>query len=180
MKKFISLLVLGVLLLVPIGAKALSFEIDVREDSCTECTEPVDGVCTTICTIAIKNNSGDLGEVKLQIIPATGVTISEVTAANGWTYSGTISDATFQSLLPVSDSAFTLATFKQTFSSSVEDCSPTIRLEDGKEYQIPTPEPTPNPPHTGVSLPVVILIGGVVVAITLYTITNKNKKMYKI
>ncbi len=179
MKKFFMLLVVGILLL-PMAAKALSFEIDAREDSCTECTEPVDGVCTTICTIYIKNNTGGLGEIKLEIVPASGVTISDVTTFEGWTYSGTLNNAVFQSLLPVDESSFALATFKQTFSSSIEDCSPTIRLEDGKEYPIPTPEPTPEPPHTGVSLPVVILLGGAVLAITLYTITNKNKKMYKI
>ena len=177
MKRFISLLVIGVLLLLPIGAKALSFGI---EGSCGECDEATEGICTTTCTIIVNNNTGDLGEVKVKITPATGVTISEVTAASGWTYSGTIDEAYFQALLPVSESKFTLATFKQTFSKSIQDCSPTIELEDGKTYIVPTPEPKPDQPNTGVSLPMVILIGGAAVAVVLYSVTNKNKKMYKI
>ena len=179
MKKFIMLLVLGVLMFLPMRAMALSFAIDEDKLSCTDCEETGDQ-CVTICTVAIKDSTETLEEIVLSIVPATGVTISDITPFGNWTFSGSYSSATFTNLLGETNSAFTLFTFKQTFDKSITDCSPMIRLVDGKEYIVPVPEPTEEPAKTGVSLPVVILVGGAVLAITLYTITNKNKKMYKI
>ena len=80
----------------------------------------------------------------------------------------------------VIDESFLLANVTLTYAKGV-DCTLLMSFEGTNititQEQEQTQEPQPN---TGVSLPVVVLIGGAACAVLLYSITNKNKKMYKI
>lgn len=188
MKKFITLLVLGVLIL-PLSVKAFAIDQDRTKCEKLECGTG-DTECSSVCTIYINENTDALQSISLSITTQDRATVTEIIPEEQWTYSGTYSSATFTAVDPlgVTDSSFKLFTLKQTYPKDIENCDILVDLTNGSTITIPVDPPDepecqagdPNCPNTGVSLPVIVLAGGAVLAITLYSLTNKNKKMYKI
>ena len=185
MKKFIMLLVLGILVVLPIKVRGFAIDITNDKTSKTRCEESElceDGdYCVSNCVIYIKDNTdGIVDPITLVIRPKLSTTeVSDITAADGFSFSGSASAAVFTPTSPVgvTDKEFKIASFKLTYPVGT-DCSWSVGFTE--EEIVEVPKPTPNQPSTGVSLPVAILIGGAALAVITYTMTNKNKKMYKI
>ena len=188
MKKNILLLVIGVLVILPFSVKA--YAIDITNDEATSKTKCVtlqcdngDGNCVNQCEIYIKDNTtGITDPITIVIKPDHNTeVISDITAADGFTFSGTADSAVFTPTSPlgITDTNFKLASYKVTYPRGT-DCGLSIGFSTSEIKPVPTPTPTPEPPHTGVSLPVVVLVGALGLAVLSYAVTNKNKKMYKI
>ena len=187
MKKNILLLVIGVLVILPFSVRA--YAIDISSDEATSKTKCVtiqcdngSGNCVNQCEIYIKDNTeGITDPINIVLKPKyTELVISDIVAADGFTFSGTASSAVFtpSSPLGVTDTSFKLASYKVTYPKGV-DCSIDIGFTTEEVVPVPTPT-TPSQPNTGVSLPVVILASALGLAVISYSVTNKNKKMYKI
>ena len=187
MKKNVLLLVIGILVMLPFGVKAYSIDITNDESSKSKCVKVADectnGKCVSRCEIYIKDNTTPLTSAITIILKPDYDTlvISDITAADGFTYSGDTATAVFTPTDPlgVTATSFKLASYTVTYPEGT-DCSMSIGLSTEEVVPVPTPDPVPNPPHTGVSLPVVVLIGALGISVITYAMTNKNKKMYKI
>lgn len=178
MKKFLSIVALSMLLLIPLGAKAMTIQpIGSSCEKDTECPDD-DGYCYATCGVKITGNTTSLNAIEWQINVPTGVEVVEVNATpTGATVaSGTSTSVNILFGTPITDSEFNLATYRIKYTKDV-DCSHTISL-NGVTTNM-TVETTTTV-STGASLPIVIIACGVAAVGVIYIATKKNKKMYKI
>lgn len=177
MKKLFSILVLSVVLLLPMSAKAASIV-----PSCEKSCPTENGKCTSVCTIRVEGNTGSLTEFNANLeIVGEGVTITSITAGDGWTnLNGTSTNLSFiASNGAVTTSNFTLATINLELESSATNCSlklsnPSVGTEVTVEIETETTV------KTGATLPIAILACGAGLAAVIYIVASKNKKIYKI
>lgn len=187
MKKFLGFMAIAMaVVLLPMGAKAISFE-----PSCTKSCPTANGKCTSTCTVKVSGNTTALSSVQAQLNFASsdGITVKNITPGDGWTkiapagseveVNGTPVSISFASS-GVSTSDFTLVTFTLELESADVDCSLSLNV-NGVEYKYEeeTEIKTENP-STGASLPIALVGVGAVGAVIIYSVTKKNKKMYKI
>lgn len=188
MKKFLGFMAVAMaVVLLPMGASALSFE-----PSCSKSKScPESGKCTSTCTVKVSGNTTALSSVQAQLNFASsdGITVKNITPGDGWTkvapagseveVNGTPVSISFASS-GVSTSVFTLVTFTLELESADVDCSLSLNV-NGVEYKYEeeTEIKTENP-STGASLPIALVGVGAVGAVIIYSVTKKNKKMYKI
>lgn len=190
MKKFVSFLVAGIVAIaIPMVASAA--EITGSCDQSKPCTDGTTN-CTATCTIMVTGNSTSLTTFT-GTLTASGenVTITNVTAGDGWSVaSPTTSDLgkssvpiSFYSTNGVSSSNFTLLTATLSLPKQSSDCSLSLtnvstntNVGSGVTVEVTTTTTT----STGASLPIALLACGACVAVIIYLTTKKSKKMYKI
>lgn len=169
--------------LLPMGAEAASIV-----PKCDKSCPTKDGKCTSTCTISVQGNTSTLTTFESTlVISGDGVTVKSFTAGDGWTkvsptdsdLSGTSIPVNLIATNGITAANFTLATFTLELESSATDCSlkisnPTIGSE--VTYEVKTVTET----KTGAALPIAIIAFGLVGSGVIYSVTKKNKKMYKI
>lgn len=176
MKKLLSILVLSVIVMAPLGVKAARID-----GNCEKSCPTGDGKCTSVCTLKVKDNTSALTEFKGELEFGKGVTIKSVTPGEGWTnLNGNNPSLSFMATSGnISAKDFTLATVTIELESASTDC--TIKLKNPSiGVEVTIPDPKPENPSTGAALPIAIIAGGAVVAGAIYVATRKNKKLYKI
>lgn len=180
MKKLFSILVLSVMLMLPIGAKAGEFK-----PSCEKSCPTEDGKCTSTCTIRVENNTSSLSSINATLeVVGEGAKVTKVTEGEGWlnltgSLDGNSIPLSFTATPPVTASSFLLATINLELESAAADC--TLKLTNPEtgvtvEQKITTTTTV----KTGATLPIAIIACGAGVALVIYLTTKKNKKMYKI
>ncbi len=185
MKKLFGFMALGMALaLMPMGASATSIV-----PKCDKSCPTEEGKCTSTCKITIEENTSSLTSFTATLeIAGDGVSVTSFTGGDGWTVvTPQINGNLTEKSIPVSliattaitDSNFTLATFTLELESSATDCSIKIaNPSTGSEKTIEIEKTTET--KTGASLPIAIIGCGLVGAVVIYSVTKKNKKMYKI
>ncbi len=180
MKKLFSIILLSMVLVLPLGAKAVSMDVDGECQKAQKCAN--ENACISTCTIRIKNNNATLDKFDA-IVSAkqeNGVTIEKVTAGADWNIGPVVTgnrEAAFSLTAkngPITKSEFQLVTVEVKHAKNV-DCS--IELK-GAEIDVTIEETTQV--KTGASLPVAIIAGGMGLALVIYAATKKSKKLYKI
>ena len=182
MKKLLSIIAISVMLL-PLGAKAGEFKLGCEKSCPTE-----DGKCTSVCTVKAEGNTSALSEFNgtLEVV-GDGVKVTSLTPGTGWMKISPTDTELNSKTIPlnftanpaISDNSFLLMTVNLELESSATDCS--LKLYNAKmDIVTETTVETTTTTKTGASLPVVIIAGGAIVAIAIYTVTKKNKKLYKI
>lgn len=179
MKKILSILVIGIVLFLPLSAKAARIT-----GSCEKNTDCPDDVCQSICTIQVVENTSTIQtfEGDLVFTPADGGQIVSVTAGDDFTnLSGNDAHISFVAAngTGVTASSFTLATVVLNVDKDVTGCSlqltnPSVGTEVEIEIDI-TGEV-----ETGATLPLTILACGIGAGAVIYVVSKKNKKLYKI
>ncbi len=184
MKKIISFIALVMaMVIIPISVDAASI-VPKCEKSCP--TEG--GKCTSTCKITIEGNTAEINQFSATLeIVGKGVTVKSLKAGDGWTkvspsdteLSGTTIPLSFIATNNITASNFTLATVSLEIESSEADCS--LKLSNpsvGSEVTIEIETTTET--KTGAALPIAIIGCGVIGAGLIYSVTKKNKKIYKI
>ena len=185
MKKIIGFIALVMALVIaPIEAQADGNIVPKCEKSCP--TEG--GKCTQTCKINVEGNDTSLTTVTAQLnISGSGVTVKSFDAGDGWQVvsptstemSGTSIPISLVSTTGISSANFTLATFTLEVESSTTDCSLKISNPSiGSEVTVEVETTTET--KTGATLPLAIVGCGLVGVVVIYSLTKKNKKMYKI
>ena len=169
--------------LLPMGAKAASVL-----PKCDKSCPTEDGKCTATCTISVQGNTSTLTTFTSEVlITGDGVTVKSFDAGDGWTkvsptdteLSGKSIPVSLVSTDGVKAENFTLATFTLELESSAADCSLKISNPSvGSEVTVEIETTTET--KTGAALPIAIIVFGAVGAGVIYSVTKKNKKMYKI
>lgn len=181
MKKLISIILLSMVLVLPLGAKAVSMDIQGECQKPKACVD--EKACISTCTIKIKNNNSTNLESFTGTVTAkqeNGVTIEKVTAGSDWNIGPVVTgnrSASFTltpKTTPFTKSESQLVTVEVKHAKDV-DCS--IELTQG-DTTITIEETTQV--KTGASLPIAIIAGGLGVALVIYASTKKSKKLYKI
>ena len=184
MKKFISFIALVMaIVIIPMGVDAASI-VPKCEKSCP--TEG--GKCTSTCKINVEGNTAEINSFSATLeIVGSGVTVKSLTPGDGWQkispsdaeLSGTSIPLSLIASNNITASNFTLATFTLEIESSAADCS--LRISNpttGSEVTVEIETTTET--KTGAALPIAIIGCGVIGAGLIYSVTKKNKKMYKI
>lgn len=176
-KKLLSFLVVGVVCLLPLSAKALDIEGKCEKD--TNCPE---GVCRSVCEVWVENNNTTLNEFSGTFVfnPADKGKIVSVTPGDGWTNNtGNSASFMFTSVEGISASKFDLATVVLEVEEGIKDCNLSISNPSaGGEVEIEIT--TETEVETGATLPLAILACGVGAVAVIYIVSKKNKKLYKI
>ena len=178
-KKLLSFLVVGIVVFLPLSAKAARIT-----GSCEKSTNCPDDVCQSVCTIKVTENTSAITEFEGDFVftPEDGGEIVSITPGEGWTsLSGNDSHINFIATdsAGVSASEFTLATVTLNVDKDVTGC--TLRLTNpsiGTEVTVEIEEP--DSPNTGATLPIAILVCGVVAGAVIYGVSKKNNKLSKI
>ena len=183
-KKFIRFIALVMaIVIMPMGVNATSLD-----NKCSKSCPTSEGKCTSTCTISVKDNNATMTTFQANlVVVGEGATITSFTPGDGWTkVSPTDSDLAnstipinFVSTDGVTESNFTLATITLELESSAADCS--LRLTNpsvGNEVTVTIETTTET--KTGAALPIAIIGCGVIGAGVIYSVTKKNKKIYKI
>lgn len=177
-KKLCSLLVvLSVMVMLPMGAKALAID---TKGACQKSCRDDNGRCVQTCAIKIVNNTTSVDSMSFTLNYGEGVTLSEVTPGTGWTNAST--SLTSKNLLftaspAVTTKDFTIATLKFDVTDANVDCSIKIGFNNAT-YTVE--DKTTTEVKTGATLPVAIISVGALAAGAIYLTTRKTKKMYKI
>ena len=177
MKRFLGIVFLSLFIIVPAKVSA-AYSVDTSK-GCEKNCEASAEYCESTCTIGIKNNTEALSQLNISLEVGEGVTIKAINTLNGWeNLTGTSSKAQFITTSgEVSAESFDVAKVVLQYKEGV-DCSLNVSV-DGKE--VTTVETTETKTvSTGASLPIIILIGGAVAAVSIYYVSKKNSKMYKI
>lgn len=184
MKKIIGFIAIVMAVgLLPIGVEAAKI-VPKCEKSCP--TE--NGKCTSACKLTVEGNTQTLTSFEAELqLAGSGVTVKDFKVGDGWTkvsptdteLAGTKIPISFVSTDGVSAENFVLATFTLELDSATTDCSLTVSKPTvGSEVTIEIETTTET--KTGAALPIAIIAVGVVGATVIYSVTKKNKKMYKI
>ena len=184
MKKLLSILVIGVVLFLPLGAKALDLGFNCEKSCRNEDT----GVCEQRCTLSISGNTnpegltsvtptftitGDADKVRLGSLTAAS---DNIIASSSRT--GDVITMEFVFTGAITEESFDLGTLVLELDDNATDCSGKFAL-NGVEYPEIKIEITEEV-ETGVALPLTILACGVGAGAVIYVVTKKNKKIYKI
>lgn len=172
MKKLLGILVLCAMFVLPMRAYAFDMPVD-----CEETCKNDNDQCIKTCKLKITGNTTTLTKLDVKITVTEGINILEVNPATGWINNGLISPISFENIDGTNASSFDLATIVFDVTNAGEDCLIEFQLNDVTKKIRKQKTETVN---TGVSLPLVILLGGVALAGTVYVISRKSTKMYKI
>lgn len=179
MKKFLSIVALSMLLLIPMGVKGLA--IETAGSTCekkAECPDD-DGYCYATCTVRVTGNTISLSAIQWQINLTEGIELyGEINAipTGATVTTGTSTSVNILFGTPITDSAFDLASYEIRYTKD-GGCAHTVSL-DGVSYNMTTT--TTGTVSTGATLPIAIIACGVAAVGVIYIATKKNKKMYKI
>ena len=167
MKKYLGLLVMMMMVVFPLTAKA-----DTEVQNPIPCTTS-NGVKT--CTIIVNTDENDLS---FTLTEKGGANITGVEAVD-WNISNTPADSNGVWTVELNGiNTGEVSLFKFTYEvSGEEDCGVTVRL--GEKTIVIEEDPTPNP-KTGVSLPYVALGMIALLAGGAYIATKDKAKMYRL
>ena len=172
-KKLLGFIALAVLVILPFTVNAASQGIRVEsaqdgDETVVTLTFVQDGGAS-VSTIPIAMTLQNAELVEGGIMPQGTWSISEQTATS----------VTFVSSTTISDAEFVVATFRFRKTGGAEDvCQIDFSFAD--QVQTVTPAATPENPKTGNVLPYAVIIAGIAIAGSVYYITRKNTKLYKI
>lgn len=183
-KKFIGFIALVMaIVIMPMGVDAAGLNTKCEKSCPTE-----GGKCTSTCKITVEGNTTSMTSftADLQVV-GNGVTVTSLTPGDGWQkvaptdteLKGSNIPINFVSATGVTTADFTLATITLEIESSAADCS--LKLANpsvGSEVTIEIETTTET--KTGAALPIAIIGCGIIGAGLIYSVTKKNKKMYKI
>lgn len=179
--KGMLLSVLGVVLFMPVMAKAIGFDL-----ACGKAELCDNGKCKQTCTVTVTGNTGLAENTtvsgKVTLTNPTGTKITaiktdETKFLSESNFSTNPATLKFTSFAAISDSSFTLATITVETTQN-QDCSLEFELE-GVTKKV-DPNPTPENPKTGATMPIAIISTGALAAAAIYLTTRKNTKLYKI
>ena len=186
MKKFLGVLlvsVLGLVLYMPYVKAATEVTFNCKK-TC-ELTES--DMCQSTCTLGFTGNTGTITTFNAQVLLSPeSAQMGELKLNEGWSNMGNANNPTNLQLIAtpgVTEKDFTIGSFTVTVprvdaQGNTVKCNITLQPEGfGTVEQVVTTETQPS---TGVTLPLIILGCGFVLAIGAYYITRKNTKMYKI
>ncbi len=179
MKKYLGLLLMALVVLIPLNVKAAGLAIRDPQSN-GDCKSTGDGVIT--CTLVYQINEGNVDEATVTLTEKGGAKIQSVTSAAGsdWTVSDHTSSNGVWTVklnsIGVTGSG-NLFTFTYVPSGS-DDCGVEVATE-GKVVPVTPDTPTDNK-QTGTTLPYIALGGIVVLATAAYLATRNKSKMYKI
>ena len=180
MKKLFSVLLVGVLALMVYVPSVFATKVNL--EGCNDnCKINDDGTCTKTCRIVVSENTEAMSQFNATVtLTPESSQMGTVTAAEGWESLSSGNSLSFISTDEngVSDASFTIGTFTVTVPQDVQDCKITL-TPDGFET-VEKDITTEQQPSTGVTLPLIVLGSGLVVALGAYYVTRKNNKMYKI
>ena len=178
MKRFLGIVILSLFFVIPAKVSA-AYTVDVSKGCEKNCNVTESGYCENTCTIGITDNTESLTSLNLDLQVGEGVTIKAINTESGWeNLTGTSANAQFITTgNAVTASSFDLAKIVLQYKAGV-DCSLKVNI-DGKETKTVQTTETKTV-STGASLPIILLIGGAVAAVSIYFVSKKNSKMYKI
>lgn len=193
MKRLLNLIfvfVVGLIVVMPFAVKAneLTFSSEKK------CEAPdAEGYCYMSVVIGMKDISGELNDVEVKItFNSSEVKYDSFIGQNAWENMGDTSIANKAINLKFTNingnftgSTTTFGTFVYKYPSTLSDldCSAEISYLGKKVTTTETTTTTTTTvsnPSTGVSLPLAILAGGLVIAGVVYYVSKRNTKMYKI
>ena len=172
-KKILGFIALAVLVILPIKASAASYGI-----SWTESEVDSEGYFT-VTVKGTQSGGGQLSNFSADMTMQNVEYVEGSITGNGtWTGQVTGSTVVFTSSSPVTDSEFVVGTLKfKKSDTAIENCNVTF-VCNGTTKTV-TPE-TPENPKTGNALPYAVIGAGIAIAGTVYYVTRKNTKLYKI
>lgn len=174
MKKYLSILVLGIALLLPLSASAATNKV---EFTCGDCVDNGD-VCQKTCKVAITGDSITLNSFTANLTLSEGLTLDKVTPADGWLDLSTGSSLNFTATTSVTGTNINLATVVVNVPKDAENC--TIQLQPTGFENVTVDVTVDQIVSTGATLPIAIIACGMVAAFVVYAVSKKNTKMYKI
>jgi hypothetical protein len=168
-RKFLGFIALAVLVVLPIKANAetwgLSYPYETDSEGYTVVT--VKGTQTDHTSTSY---SVSMTLTNMELVSAEGV--------GTWIVNQSGTELTFTSTTPVTDSEFTIATLKFKKIDSSQECNVVFKCDT--QTKTVTPSKTTTNPTTGNILPYAVIMAGIVIAGTVYYVTRKNTKLYKI
>lgn len=182
MKKFLSILLIGVALILPMGAKAVSGQV---KWNCDDCVDNGD-TCQKTCTLGVKSDtslslSNFTANISFSVkgVPSTELKVVNVAPADGWINASTGTNLSFLAQsTPKTGTDIDIATITVSYPKDVTECEISL---NSPEFGTSTVKPKPEKPvDTGAALPLAILACGAVAAGVVYVVSKKNTKLYKI
>ena len=207
MKKVISLLVLAIMVIIPMKTNAA---LDFSGFKCDAAVKGSDGNTTETCYIIGKATNGSSISRFTATLTLTEMSIKSITASSPWTDYSNGTNLSFTASSSVTSDNFTIATivfnvlgpnckvaFKPCYTEDGKyGCGDPVETGDkpkckivngtyyGKDGSVVTSavynSQCVSNPQTGNFLPYVVIIAGLSLAISVYTISRKNTKLYKI
>lgn len=182
MKKLFSLLlVLGVMVMMPIGAQAAGNDIEMHITGCEKDTNCPDsgGYCYSTCKVRVTKNTVGFSALEFEISSDDKVEIVSTEGQNGFMVtSGNNKNFKLETAGDtVKTNSFDLLTYKIKYPKDV-NCAQTLKF-NGAVIETEVPNDT-KPPKTGATLPIAIITCGIGAAAVIYLTTKKSKKLYKI
>ena len=176
MKKYLSLLVIGIALFFPLTANAAGTN-KVNFD-CTQCVDNGNG-CQRVCKISMTGDSITLKEFSANLKLSSGLTIAKVEAASSWDNLGNNTNLNLvsKSTAGVTGTNIELATVTINVPKN-GDC--TIAIEPTNYETVTVDVTVDKEVKTGATLPMAIIAGGALAAAAVYVVSKRNTKMYKI
>lgn len=181
MKKLFSLLlVLGVMVMMPIGVHAAGNDIEIS-GSCEKDTNCPDsaGYCYSTCKVRVTKNTVGIAKIEFEAKSNDKVEIVSAEGQNGFILSSGNSK-TFKLETAgdeVKTNAFDIVTYRIKYPNDV-NCEQILKFNN-LEVKVDVPNDT-KPPKTGATLPIAIITCGIGAAAVIYLTTKKSKKLYKI
>lgn len=181
MKKLFSLLlVLGVMVMMPIGAQAAGndIELSISCEADPKCPD-TEGYCYNTCKVRVTKNTVGISKIDFEAKSSDQVEVVSAEGNNGFILSsGNSKNFKLETAGDVvKTNAFDLVTYRIKFKKGV-DCTQYLKFND-VEVEVPAPNDT-KPPKTGATLPIAIITCGIGAAAVIYLATKKSKKLYKI
>lgn len=180
MKKFLSVLLVGVLGLIVYLPNVSATKVELT--GCNDnCKVNEDSTCTKTCDIIISENNSALSQFDASVaLSPEEAKLGTITAAEGWENVSSGNNLSFISSAAegVSDASFKIASFTVIVPMDVQDCK--ITLQPNGFETVEKTVTVEQQPSTGATLPLIILGCGFAVALGAYYFTRKNTKMYKI
>lgn len=181
MKKFLSVLLVGVLGLVLYMPYAKA-DTEVTFSCKKTCELTESDMCQSTCTFGLKGNTSTITTFNAEIeLSPESVQMGEIKLNDGWVNMGSGTTLQLMSTTGVSDSEIEFGSFTVTMPRDLGDgvkCNITLKPTGFETVQQEIV--TETQPSTGVTLPLIVLGCGFAVALGAYYVTRKNTKMYKI
>lgn len=183
MKKFLSILVISVALILPMGVKAAQGQVMFKcSDQCVDNGDS----CQKDCTIAVQSSTSlSLSNFTANLtfsvngVASNDLKVVEVKPANGWTDASTGTNLSLiATSTPLTGTTVDVATVTVSYPKDAVNCEISL---NSPGFSTSTVKPEPEKPvNTGAALPLAILACGAVAAGVVYVVSKKNTKMYKI
>lgn len=175
MKKYLSILVIGIALILPMSVGAATVKTDFTCDK--KCTDNGD-TCQTTCKLALTGDSVAVTSFSANLNLSPGLTIDSIKPAEGFTNMGTGNTLQLMAATSTSGTRVELATIVINVPKDAKDCK--IELQPTGYANVTVDVKPEENPKTGATIPLAIIACGAVAACGVYVVSKKNTKLYKI